>query len=123
MSQQDEAAFFVRSFGCALFISGVILMQCNKCGTIGEGQFCSNCGAPLSQVPPVPTKAALLGFRSNQTWKKVVTIAYIILCLFLTFGSLLSITQIKGKITIYFSDTEVNICVDKNADLEVVIEE
>lgn len=30
---------------------------------------------------------------------------------------------LKGKVTIYFSDTEVNICVDKNADLEVVIEE
>ena len=30
---------------------------------------------------------------------------------------------LKGKITIYFSDTEVNICVDKDADLEVVIEE
>lgn len=83
------------------------MKTCQKCGYEYEGSFCSMCGtkdgafittsqniqtetfAPygitsvLSETPNSPEQVKthpLLGFRSNKTWKKVISIFYMIIC-------------------------------------------
>ena len=76
-------------------------MRCNKRNLEVHGNFCSNCGTKLSENHGT---RKLLGFRSNKTWKKILSILYMVFCLIM-FLSCLSGRQ--GKITTY------DFCIEK----------
>lgn len=67
-------------------------MVCAKCGTEYEGNFCSNCGAKTIK------QGKVLGFRTNKTWKKVLSIIYIVLIGFYVLGSFTSIDSINDAV-------------------------
>lgn len=67
--------------------------QCKKCGAEYIGDFCTNCGAKSIQ----PKR--LLGFRSNKTWKKVLSIIYLVFTGLATLGSVTSITSMSDFVT------------------------
>lgn len=70
-------------------------MKCNNCGNEFEGNFCPECGAPASNK----SGWALLGFRSNTTWKKILSVLYLVFCFFMTLGGFSGSRE--GQITIY----------------------
>lgn len=96
-------------------------MKCSNCGYEFEGNFCPECGTaadkpvtdesivvqePVQEVEVEPKQAreqiqgrSLLGFRSNTTWKKVLSVAYLIICGVLLFANLIEPRQ--GQITVY----------------------
>ena len=93
-------------------------MKCHNCGTEFEGKFCPECGtAALKEVEnnePIvqsefvettssdkPTKGgkALLGFRSNKIWKKIISVAYLVVCGLVLLGTLVESRQ--GQVTMY----------------------
>ena len=93
-------------------------MKCHNCSTEFEGKFCPECGtAALKEVEnnePIvqseyvettssdkPTKGgkALLGFRSNKIWKKIISVAYLVVCGLVLLGTLVESRQ--GQVTMY----------------------
>lgn len=93
-------------------------MKCHNCGTEFEGKFCPECGTaalkevennePIVQSESVettssdkPTKGgkALLGFRSNKIWKKIISVAYLVVCGLVLLGTLVEGRQ--GQVTMY----------------------
>ena len=92
-----------------------LIMKCENCGTAFFGKFCPKCGTPVQkesessnpihQSPSTKESIentqgkALLGFRSNKKWKKVISVCYLVFCgLFLLFC--LTETR-KGQVTVY----------------------
>jgi len=49
-------------------------MKCEKCSVEYEGNSCPQCGEKHQ------SKGKLLGFRSNKVWKKIISIAYLVIC-------------------------------------------
>ena len=93
-------------------------MKCHNCGTEFEGNFCPECGkATLKEVEnnehiaqnesveivsndkPVKCGKALLGFRSNKIWKKIISVAYLAVCGLVLLGTLVESRQ--GQVTMY----------------------
>ncbi len=68
-------------------------LVCTKCGAEYEGDFCTNCGAKTVK------QGKLLGFRTNKTWKKVLSIIYLVFVGLFILGSVISIKSIFDVIT------------------------
>ena len=68
-------------------------MQCRKCGTEYEGNFCPNCGEKAVQQ-----QGKLLGFRTNVTWKKVLSIIYMVLIGLYVLGSFTTIDSANDAV-------------------------
>ena len=67
-------------------------LVCAKCGAEYEGDFCTNCGTKAIK------QGKLLGFRTNKTWKKVLSIIYIVMIGFYILGSFTSINSINDAV-------------------------
>ncbi|MBR5310509.1 MAG: zinc ribbon domain-containing protein, partial [Oscillospiraceae bacterium] len=65
-------------------------MKCKKCNAEVNSNFCPHCGTPVLNNA---SNQKLLGFRSNKTWKKVISILYLSICLIIFFFSIISSKQ------------------------------
>ena len=72
-------------------------MQCTKCHTEFEGNFCPNCGTRA--VKNGKKTGVFLGFRSNKGWKKFLSTSYLLLCGTFVLG-VFSIGR-QGQVTMY----------------------
>ena len=104
-------------------------MKCNNCGTDFSGNFCPECGTPApketiqtevvtpnnidNKITLTKKGKALLGFRSNKVWKKILSVAYLVFCGLLLFFNLIESRQ--GQITIY------DYIIDKAASIVLVL--
>ena len=88
-------------------------MKCEKCNTdlADDNKFCPNCGYKVEKVIPTDSNPAdepapkaqkskrLLGFRSNKTWKKLLSVLYLVFWCLMLFASLIEAKE--GQITTY----------------------
>ena len=72
-------------------------MQCVKCHTEFDGNFCPNCGTRA--VKDRKKQGVLLGFRSSKGWKKFLSTLYLIFCGMLALSAFAGGRQ--GQVTMY----------------------
>lgn len=67
-------------------------LVCAKCGAECVGDFCTNCGTKISK------QGKLLGFRTNKKWKKVLSIIYMVFVGIYILGAFTSINSVNDLV-------------------------